>query len=163
MEYENALIAAGETVLRENRFPSAEELSLVTSNAATGHDLMLLGLATECARSLRDTHKALSQLQTMIIHPGLMAALTFDQKIVLTRTLMDLGKYQHGILKDARERVDVQRLQTDVLMNDDKVKPTDGMTKETKTVIRQRLMQTVETMRRFTPDDGAETADAVEV
>lgn len=163
MEYENALIAAGETVLRDNRFPSAEELSLVTSNASTGHDLMLLGMATDCARSLRDSHKTLVQLQAMLTSPKLLATLNFDQKLALTRTIMDFSKYQHGFLKDVHERVDIAKLQVDMLANDNKVKQSDGYTKEEKMVLRQKLTQIIDTTRTYTKNALEEVPSAEEL
>jgi hypothetical protein len=163
MEHENALIAAGETVLRENRFPSAEELSLVTSNASTGHDLMLLGMATECARSLRDTHKAMADLQAMIINPKTLATCTFDQRLAAMRTLMDFGKFQHSVIKEAHERVNISELNVDMVANDRKVKQTDGLSKSEKTVVREELIRLLKTTRTTTLDDGGEVglADSV--
>jgi hypothetical protein len=160
---ENALIEAGEAVLKENRFPSVEELSLVTANASTGHDLMLLGMATDCARSLRDTHKSLAHIQGTLITPQIMASLNFEQRIILTRTLMELGKFQHGFLKDVHERVDVAKLQVDMLANDHKVRHTGEYSKEKKQVVRETLTHTIKRVYDLKNNDTPADTDAVEV
>lgn len=160
----NALIEAGETVLRDNRFPSAGDLSLVTSNASTGHDLMLLGMATDCVRSLRDTHQALTQIQGTLIKPEIIANLDFDQRIVLTRTLLEMSKHQHGFLKDVHERVNIQSLHSDMLANDPKIKRSDGLSKEEKKVIRETLHKITQTTTYRTDGNGQSVdADVVEI
>jgi len=156
----NALIEAGETVLSENRFPSAEELSLVTSNASTGHDLILLGMATDCARSLRDTHKALTHLQSTLTTPEIIANLEFEQRILLARTLLEFSKHQHNFIRDVHERVNVAKLHTDIVDNDHKVKQAVGMSKEERRVVRETLTRRI--TRTYAEQNNGDP-DAVEV
>lgn len=149
----NELIAAGDRVLQNNEMPGVEELNLAISNAKTGHNLLMLGLAKSQGDSIRNLFGTMNLMESQLFTPETMASLSFEQRLALYKEAKHSTKFRFDFGRQVREDVNIGELQTDVLVNDKRIKTGSGLGKEERKVIREKLIQTITNTRTVTVDN----------
>lgn len=149
----NELVAAGVQVLDKNSLPEATKLNLTISNAQTGEDLMLLGLAKGQGKNLANLFSTMDVLETQLFSEEAIEEMDFMQRLELYREAKSSIKFRTDFVRNVRKDVNTVQLQVDMVKEQVKKanKEKQMETAEVRRVIRERIGQNISAEYKMTP------------
>lgn len=145
MSVTDLLINAGRTVLSENKMPTATDFNLTVSNANTGMNLVLMGLAQRQADHLLKVAEATELLEGQLTAPEAINSMTLHDRMALLDQLHKSFDQRTRFIKMVREDVDSAKLNLDMINSDPKVRvsaPTGVNPKVVREILTKKVTET---------------------